>query len=280
MSFWLKAAGAAGAYLLAVKPSSRRDWMKQFAGHYYAHRGLYDNTAGVPENSCTAFRRAVEHGYGIELDVQLSKDGIPVVFHDDTLPRMAKDKTGGPVHGYVSDYTFSQLREFHLLDTDEKIPTLQEVLDIVHGEVPLIVEMKTHGKDHSCPVCAAADRLLQNYRGLYVVESFNPFAIRWYQKNRPDVIRGQLSDAYTKQAKYRRPSYFASEYLLYNFLVKPDFIAYNSKHAGNLSREITRRLYRVPSVAWTIQSDDELNAMQKRYDLFIFEAFMPKKKEN
>lgn len=271
----LGAGGLAGAYLFALLPSNRREWMKDFDSVHYAHRGLYDNEKGIPENSLAAFRNAIDHGYGMEMDVQISSDGIPVVFHDDTLDRMARDADGNPVHGRVIDRTFEELRRFHLLNTEEKIPSFQEFLDLVQGRVPLIIELKTLEGDRECRVCAIADRLLQNYNGKYAVESFNPYAVRWYRRHRPEITRGQLSEAFTKNPQYRRPSYFASEHLLLNCMTKPDFIAYNAKHHRNLSRRLVRRVFHAPSVAWTIQSADELKEMNDRYDLFIFEGFMP-----
>ena len=124
-------------------------------------------------------------------------------------------------------------------------------------------------------MCAAADALLQKYDGMYVVESFNPFAVAWYRRNRPEIIRGQLSEAFTRNPKYRKPSAFASEFLLFDGITKPDFIAYNAKHWKNPSRIVTRKLFGCPAVAWTIQSRAELDAMRPHYDLFIFEGFLP-----
>ncbi len=261
------ALGLAGAYLYEIKPSSRRIWADPYRHVLFAHRGLYDNHSGIPENSMKAFHRAVEHGYGIELDVQLTKDGIPVIFHDSFLKRMTNDPNGNPVSGKIEQYTLEELQSFHLLDTDEKIPTFQEVLDLVDGKVPLIVELKLDPGMKAAPLCEKADALLQRYPGSYVVESFDPLAVRWYRKHRPDIIRGQLSEAYTKQRKYRKPSYFLAEHLMFNWLTKPDFIAYDCKDRQNLSRRLTRKLYRCPNVAWTVQSRQELDAVKGDYDL-------------
>ena len=267
--------GAAGACLLALKPSKRRDWAESYKSVLYAHRGLYDNSGGIPENSLAAFRRAKEHGYGMEFDVQLSKDGIPVVIHDTYLDRVVRDENGGTVSGKTTDYTLKQLKSFHLLDTEETIPTLAEVLELVAGDVPLIVELKTEGEEREVPVCEKADELLQKYCGPYIVESFNIFAVAWYKTHRPEIIRGQLSEAFTANPNYRTAGGFACQYLLFNCYTKPDFIAYDAKHWKNISRNLTRTVYRCPAVAWTIQSEEELAAMKNRYDLFIFEGFLP-----
>ena len=119
----------------------------------YAHRGLHDNATEAPENSMAAFRKAADAGFGIELDIQLTKDKIPVVFHDFTLKRVC----GG--EGKISDYTYEELQQFHLCDSVEKIPKFEDVLKMVDGKVPLIVEFKIERTDLS--LCPIADKGLQ-----------------------------------------------------------------------------------------------------------------------
>ena len=135
-----------------------------------------------------AFEKAVEGGYGIELDVQLSKDKVPVIFHDFTLERVCGKE------GRVYDYTYEELNKFSLYGTEEKIPKLEDFLKMVDGRVPLIVELKVEWTDIS--VCPLADGILSGYHGAYCIESFNPLALIWYRKNRNNVMRGQLSDAF------------------------------------------------------------------------------------
>lgn len=271
-------AAVTGAYLLAVKPSRRRDWMKPYQSYYFAHRGLYDNDSDAPENSMNAFRKAIEHGYGMEMDVQLSRDDVPVIFHDTWMDRVARDFNNDPVSGKIHDYTLEQLKSFHLLNSKETIPTFAEFLELVNGRVPLIVELKTDKETNVNQLCTKADELLSSYHGTYVIESFHPMAVYWYRKHRPEIIRGQLSEAFTRNKQYRHLHYLCSEYLLFNGVTKPDFIAYNSKHESNVSRRLARKLFHVPSVAWTIQNDAELENMKDKYDLFIFESFKPEAK--
>lgn len=269
----------AGTYLFLIMPSLRRhrytEKMKQYR---YAHRGLYDNQNGIPENSLKAFERAVNKGYGIELDVQLSKDGIPFIMHDFTLNRTARDSEGNAVSGKGYEYTFAELRAFHLFDTEEKIPSFQEVLDLVKGRVPLIMELKIENADLKMPVCAEAVKLLDAYDGLYCVESFNPLGVLWFRTHRPDVMRGQLSDCYARTIKkeeqfplIHRPA----EYLAGNFLTKPDFVAYNVKYERNLSRRLCRSLFKNTAVCWTVQTPEEMKEAQKHFDIVIFEGFEP-----
>ena len=162
--------GAAAAYLFAIRPEKRHT-ANAMKGIYYAHRGLHSMEAHAPENSLAAFRRAVHAGYGIELDVQLTKDDVPVVFHDFTLQRVCA------AAGKIRDFTLEELKQFRLDGTKEAIPTLAEVLQLVDGQVPLLVEMKC--EDLGVHVCEKADGILKNYRGNYVMESFNPFALLW-----------------------------------------------------------------------------------------------------
>lgn len=178
-------AAFSGAYIYTIMPRViRKPDKSAFQTRFFAHRGLHENGTAHPENSLPAIRRAVEEGYGIEFDIQVTKDGVPVVFHDFTLRRMCGQK------GRVCDYTLQELSQFRLLDCGERIPTFKEALKAVDGRVPLIIEMKMEYFD--LRVCRAADQLLREYKGVYCIESFNPLVLLWYRKNRPDVMRGQL----------------------------------------------------------------------------------------
>lgn len=258
-------------YLFAIKPrmSGRPDYRPLY-GRYYAHRGLHDNESDAPENSMAAFRKAVEAGYGIELDVQLTKDRIPVVFHDESLQRVCG------VPGNVRDYTYEELQEFRLCKSGERIPLFSDFLNMVDGKVPLIVEIKIH--EDAGTVCSIADGLLKAYQGVYCVESFHPFAVKWYKEHRPEVIRGQLSGDLSKPDQPESFTYMLVHYLITNVLCRPDFIAYDHRNKNNISRVLCRRLFGALSVAWTIKSQEELDRSRGDYDLFIFEGFLPDKK--
>lgn len=257
-------------YLLAIKPRmSKRREKSKFAGVYYAHRGLHSNNGEIPENSIPAFRKAVKRGYGIELDVQLSKDGVPVVFHDFTLERMCGKE------GKVCEYTYEELQQFVLAGGEEKIPGFTDVLDVIGGKVPLIVELKVEWMDIT--VCPVVDSILRKYKGVYCIESFNPMALSWYRRYHNDVFRGQLADAFIKTGEYKGALYWCLQNLLLNWMTRPDFIAYNHENQGNLSRKLCRGLFRNTAVAWTIRSQAELEKAKKHFDIFIFESFNPKK---
>ena len=231
---------------------------------HYAHRGLFDNQSEAPENSLPAFRRAVEHGYGIELDVQLSKDQIPVVFHDATLKRMCQ------VEGNVWDYTLAELKQFRLANSNAQIPTLQEALQVIDGKVPIIVEYKLDVVQTK--VCELSNEILSQYSGKYCIESFHPFALIWYKKHRPDVVRGQLSMEFWREEKYQKQSHlYLVAFLLTNVLTRPDFIAYQHCDAKNISRRFAK-LFGALSVAWTIKSKEQFEAVKNQFDLFIFDS--------
>lgn len=253
-------------FLIAPRVLAKPDVSPLFDVHY-AHRGLHDNDTDAPENALPAFQMAVDAGYGIELDVQLTRDRIPVVFHDETLERVCG------VKGNVRDYTLEELQAFTLCKSSEHIPTFEQVLDLVDGRVPLIVEIKIH--ESADAVCSAADALLSKYKGAYCIESFHPFAVRWYKKNRPEVIRGQLSSNFNKPDHREPLSQLLVHYLLTNVLCRPDFIAYDHRHKYNLSRLLCKAVFRPLSVAWTIRSQEELDMSANDFSLFIFEGFKP-----
>lgn len=258
-------------YLAAIMPRMlhRRDFTP-FKGRYYAHRGLHSDPDKVPENSMAAFRLAVEHNYGIEMDIQVSKDNIPVIFHDFNLKRVCH------LNKRVRDLTYQELCELRLNQSEERIPTLQEVLDMVKGRVPLILEFKVEFKDLT--VCEITAPMLEKYKGIYCIESFNPLVLMWYRQKRPGIIRGQLASNLIKDKEVGSFSlYFALQNLLLNFVTKPDFISYNYKHRKMLSFMLCKHLYRTPSFAWTIQSQISLEESRGSFDYFIFDHFIPEK---
>lgn len=256
-------------YLWSIKPNKKRD-VSAFLGRLYSHRGIHDNKDKNPENSLLSFRMAAEAGYGIELDVQVTRDNIPVIFHDKTLKRACE------LDSCISDYTLKELKDIRLFNTDEYIPTLKEVLTTVDGRVPLIVEIKNDTSDVSEIKFIAG--VLDAYKGVYCIESFNPLAVIWYKKNRPQIIRGQLS-SYFKKSDHsfsRRSRDFILENLMTNFLTKPDFIAFNYKYKDMFSFKLCKALFNPLTAAYTIKSQKILDANRDYFDLFIFDSFIPK----
>ena len=242
--------------------------LRALQGWSYAHRGLHGN--GLPENSMAAFRAALDHGFGIELDVHLLKDGNLAVIHDSALKRT----TGA--EGRVEDLTTEELENYHLEGTRETIPTFRALLDLYAGKAPLIVELKPVNSNHAA-LCEAACDMLETYPGPYCVESFDPRCVLWLKKHRPKVIRGQLSENFLKSdPKMPRLLAFAMTHNLTHFFTMPDFIAYKySDRKCTPSNFICRRLYGVQGVSWTIRSKDDYNTAVKEGWLPIFEGFLP-----
>lgn len=260
-------------YLLAIMPRmvGRADF-EPFKGRYYAHRGLHDNESDAPENSMKAFAKAVDAGYGIELDVQLTKDEQVVVCHDFDLKRICGEDVK------VRDLTYEQLQEYGIYGTEEKIPLFSDVLKLVDGKVPLIIEYKVPGLTPR--VCELAHPMLEQYKGLYCIESFHPFAVLWYRRNHKEILRGILSDSYIKEGltlEFPKILYIILHHLMMNCWIKPDFIAYNKTYYKDPSRVLCYKLFRAPAVAYTIKSQKELDDRRRDYDIFIFEGFIPEK---
>lgn len=259
-----------GLYLFLISPRlfGKPD-RTSFYGVHYAHRGLFDNSSEAPENSLKAIEKAVEAGYGIEFDIQLTKDDIPVIFHDASLKRMCG------VDGKIWDYTLEQLQQMRLMDSQETIPTLEAVLNVVNGKVPLIIEYKMDRADTK--ICRLGNEILEKYSGPYCIESFHPFALRWYRKHKPEIMRGQLSECFRKHHKefIRKPLYVILEFLLFDFLTRPDFIAYNFKDRKNLSLKIWG-LFGGLKVAYTIKDQAQYEESKKDFHLFIFDSCLLK----
>lgn len=237
----------------------------------YAHRGLHDSGAGIPENSLAAFRRAVDRGFGAELDVHLTADGRLAVIHDGSLLRTA----GADLP--VWQLTAAELEGYRLEGTDEPIPLLEEVLPLFAGRTPLIVELKVDGGNTDA-LCAATCALLDQYPDLdYCIESFHPQAVRWLAQHRPDICRGQLSQHFTgEEGTGLGPlADFAMTHLLSDFLTVPDFIAYDHTARTTPSLALARKLWQVREVSWTVRSPQALAQCEADGRLVIFEGFIP-----
>jgi glycerophosphoryl diester phosphodiesterase len=253
-------------YVYLVAPDNTRR-LHDFKKRHYAHRGLHNLEDGCPENTMPAFERAVAAGYGIELDVRLSKDGQVIVFHDDTLLRACG------VDISAADLTYAELKKYNLFGTGRHIPLLSDVLRFVSGKVPLIVEIKsTAGWRATCEVVSS---LLDGYRGLYCIESFDPRIVNWFRRNRPDVIRGQLSCMFKEPDDLSLLSAFLISCLLVNFMSRPHFIAYKYGDRHNLSFKFVKRVLKANTAAWTIKSHEEMDSGKILFDMFIFEGFTP-----
>ena len=227
----------------------------------YAHRGLHGN--GIPENSLAAFELACQEGYGIELDVQLSRDGEVMVFHDYTLVRMTGDGRK------LCEVDASELQGLSLAETSQFIPTFREVLDLVGGRVPILVELK--GESFDTSLCPKVAEILKSYTGDYCVESFNPLLIKDIQKYLPDVYCGLLYTNACKEKKKYSIINIAVSCMLLNFLAKPNFIAYSKHFKSSLPVKISTGLYKAPKFVWTVQNEEEFDQAHLNGEFAIFE---------
>lgn len=258
-------------YLFLIAPARTHPDDAPLRGWLYAHRGLHDGNQAVPENSMAAFRLAVEAGYGIELDVQLTRDGRLVVYHDGNLRRVCG------VDRQIRDMTYDELCAVPLPD-GSRVPLFDEVLALVAGRAPMIVEVKQYGN----PTVNAARTLeaLRAYRGPFCMESFHPLAVRYFRRNAPDIVRGQLASG----GKWNRRdtgffTHIALKYLLVNALGRPHFVAYSVPDDRSLSIWLMKRFFRPLLAAWTIRSQALLDAAQAHYDYPIFERFTPQRRD-
>ena len=238
--------------LFAVMPSLRRHPDRDvLSSLYIAHRGLHNEK--IPENSLAAFAEATANGYAIENDIHLTRDGEVVVFHDNTLDRMCG------VSGKIEEKTLAELRELRLKNSDQRIPTLKECLDLIDGRVPLLIEFKC-GLENGKSLCEAANEILNNYNGKYFIQSFNPFVPTWYKKNRKDVLRGQLAMPYKGNNVVK---HLASGFFM-NFGARPDFVAYDERESDRISFKIQKLLGALP-VGWTFRSNEDLLDKKKKF---------------
>jgi hypothetical protein len=231
-----------------------------------AHRGV----SGLElENTCPAFIAAgVKSYYGIETDVHVTADGELVVFHDDTLSRMCG------VDEKTESKTLAELRSLTLGGTQEHIPSFREVLDLVDGRAPIIVEIKGTSMKNM-RVCELTAEMLDTYAGAYCIEAFNPIFVSWWKKNRKHVVRGQLSNRMKKEDSGQSPLVnFLLTNLMLSFLARPDFVAYCAGNRKELSFRFARLLGAYP-VGWTIRTEEDVEVCKKDFKAIIFENVRP-----
>lgn len=226
-----------------------------------AHRGLWGN--GIAENSLAAYENAARNGYPIEIDLYLSTDGTLVSFHDVTLKRM----TGA--EGFIYEKTAKELKALRLVGTEETIPTFDEVLAIAKGRSPLLIEIKD--QPNKTVVDKTVERL-KSYDGEFAIQSFNPLYINRVKKLAPEFIRGILATNNKADLKGSKPlKRFIIKNMALNFLIKPDFISYDST-GFPLKKSKTKNK---AVLCWTITSQKEYEKVKPFTDNIIFENFIP-----
>lgn len=258
-------------WLWLIAPGKNADFT-EFHRYDYAHRGLHNKESGVPENSEKAFRLAVQHGFGVEFDLQLTQDKYVVVHHDHTLKRTCGEDV------LVSDLTLGELRsKYRLFGTDERVPLFEDVLKIMDGKTPLIIELK--GYNDPAELCELTMKILDGYKGLYCVESFDPRIVQWFKQNRPEIVRGQLMHHMRKNDKLTAFQAFCARNLLTNYLTRPHFEAYDFHAREVPSLAMVRRVFGMQEVSWTIRKQEDYEKAKELTNLVIFEGFIPAETE-
>ena len=230
----------------------------------FAHRGLHG--PGVIENSRAAFRAAIALGHGIELDVQAALGGEPFVFHDWTLDRLTNDT------GQFAERSATQLARVQLKNCTETIPTLAEILALVAGRVPILIEVKSESR-HVGHLCLGVRRALEGYRGDVAVMSFNPEIGRWFGEHAPRIVRGLVV---TEEGPETRLAILRARALRHLSLwrARPDFLAYDiqdlpSRFAG------AQRARGLPLLTWTVRTADQEQSAFAHADEAIYEKPKP-----
>ena len=238
-------------------------WIKETP---IAHRGLH--TKDIPENSLSAFENALKNNYAIELDVQFTKDKEVVVFHDENLKRITNDTRN------IEDVNYDELKNLRLGNTNEIIPTLEEVLELVDSKVAILIEIKDC-KDY-IELSEKTYEILKGYEGNYAIQSFNPFILEWYKNNASEVVRGQLSGTFTEGSESLNSfEKFALKNMLLNFKSKPNYIGYDLEGIPKSKLESLRKKG-VAIIVWTVKNKEDMEKAYKYSDNITFENFLPK----
>ena len=221
----------------------------------FAHRGLHGGSR--IENSRAAFQAAIDGDYGIELDVQPSRSGTPFVFHDETLDRL------GGQSGLVAELADPDLAKIRLADTEEFIPSLDEILKLISGRSPLLIEIKPGGRAYR-RLCHGVRSALRGYTGPFAIMSFDPRVSRWFARHSTETLRGLVVTEAGEPERGRLRRRLAA------YWSRADFLAYDIRDLPSPFAERQRRRGR-PVLTWTCRSEDQRRAAAVHADQIIFE---------
>lgn len=239
------------------------DWLGNQA---IAHRGLHTKDCSIPENSMAAFRNAISQGYAIELDVIVGADQQVLVFHDYDTRRVCG--TSRQTH----TLSISDRKGLWLHNTKEQIPLLQDVLDLVRGQVPLLIEIKDKQPVRNAKMIIL--NALLRYSGPFAIQSFSPFILSWFAAKAPLIPRGQLASDF-KDHPMPGLLRFVLKNMLLNRLSQPDFLAYDARAMPSAAVRRQLQKKKMPVLAWTIRDETERAAVGEYCDNIIFEYFDP-----
>lgn len=239
-------------------------WIKE---RLIAHRGYHSLDRSVPENSMQAFSLAIERNYGIEMDINVLKDGTVVVFHDITLKRL----TG--IEGNLKNLNYEDIKDLTLFETEEKIPTLKSVLEFVDGRVPLLIELKPLGDREL--LCQKFYETIKDYKGQFAIHSFNPGVVLWFKKHHPEIIRGQITEFFRSDMKMKQITKYLMKTMFFNRFTKPDFINYG---IVDLPNKYCDKLHKkgMCIISYASRTQAEFDMVKEHYDNSVFEFFTPR----
>lgn len=226
-----------------------------------AHWGYHNNKKGIPENSVLAFKKAIDNKYLIELDVRLTKDKKLVVFHDGNLKRVCG------VNKRVKDLTYRELLKYNLFDTTLKVPLFSDVIKLVNGRVPILIETKYHNRYGVLEKILINE--LSNYKGIYAIQSFYPMSLLWLKRNTKDIPIGLLSSNFKNDLN--RLKSIIGKTLILDLFFKTDFISYDVKGLPNNYLSYKRNKKKI--VIWTIKNKKDYDLARQYTDSLICENF-------
>ena len=243
------------------------DWL---TARPIAHRGLHD-AAGVIENTASAFRAAIESGFAIETDLQITSDGEAVVHHDFALGRLTLGSR------QLAAMTAAGLKEVPFKDTADRIMTLGELCDLVAGRTPLLIELKSRFDGDLRLTQRAAD-VLQAYSGRVAIQSFDPDVIAALRGIAPALPRGIVAERHYVDPEWQELGAGKKRslaFLLHGLRTRPHFVAYHVTDLPSPGPWIARNIFGRPLLAWTVRSDADRVRVQRFADQMIFEGFRP-----
>lgn len=255
-------------YIFLILPNlKRRNELDKYKINYY-HRGCFDNVK-IAENSLEAFDLALKYHTAIELDVHLSKDHKLIIMHDNNLSRMTKTNLR------IKDADYKDIHDLKLLNTNSKIPLLDDVLKLVDSKVILYIELKDETKDYKLLVDEVI-KLLKNYNGEFILCSFNPLILSYLRRKYPEYHRGLIIQNYHLKSNMNILLAILLQSQILNIFARPDLISFKYTDVSYLKAKIYHML-NVPLLAWSIKSIDDYHKYQELFDGLVIESIKLKK---